>query len=87
MDERCGANRVITVEKKDEPKRLEQEAFVTRVNGSPVGDGQHFIGVGVTQDYLNTFVGRCNRCTGCAARACDINTRTIQHPKPQAQNS
>ncbi len=83
ITETCGADRLIGVEEKNQPNRLVQEAFVTKVDGQPVGNGQHFVGVGVIPGDLRGYIRRCNRCAGCSARECDINTRTFQRPEPQ----
>ena len=81
--ETCGAGIIIKVEEKNDQKRLSQEAFVTEADGKPVGDGQHFVGVGVNEGNLKELIRRCKRCVGCPGRECDINTRTFQHPEPQ----
>lgn len=85
LTETCGADRIIIVEEKVQPKRLAQEAFVTKVDGQPIGEGQHFVGVGMNPDTLRMFIKRCKRCAGCSASRCDINTMTFQHPEPQSR--
>lgn len=85
FEERCGADRLIKVEEKDQPKRRFQEAFVMTVDGMSVenDDGQHFVGVGIDPSHLKELIKRCERCAGSPTRGCDINTRTFQSPDRQ----